>query len=109
MTSRGVAIIGLDCRFPGAGDPTAFWQNLKGGVESVTFLTEEELAASGVDPDLIRQPNYVRARSLLEGVELFDAEFFGVSPKEAEAMDPQQRVFLEMAWRAVENAGYDGE
>jgi amino acid adenylation domain-containing protein len=107
--SQGIAIIGLDCRFPGAGNPDAFWQNLKDGVESITFFTDEELAASGVESGLRRNSGYVKARSLLDEVDLFDAEFFGFSPKEAESMDPQQRVFLETAWRALENAGYDGE
>jgi acyl transferase domain-containing protein len=107
--SRGIAIIGLDCRFPGARDAAAFWENLKGGVESVSFFSDEELAATGVDPELLRNPNYIKARSLLDDIDLFDAEFFGYSPKEAAAMDPQQRVFLETAWQALENAGYDGE
>jgi amino acid adenylation domain-containing protein len=107
--SRAVAIIGLDCRFPGARDAAAFWANLQGGVESVSFFSDEELANTGVDPELLRNPNYIKARSLLDDIDLFDAEFFGYSPKEAAAMDPQQRVFLETAWQALENAGYDGE
>jgi len=106
---QGIAIIGLDCRFPGAGNAAAFWENLKNGVESISFFSDEELAAAGADPELLRNPGYVKARSLLEDVDLFDAEFFGFSPKEAESMDPQQRVFLETAWKALENAGYDGE
>jgi amino acid adenylation domain-containing protein len=109
MTSpREIAIIGMDCRFPGARNTAAFWENLRNGVESVTHFTGEELAAAGVEPDLLTNPNYVKARSLLEDVDLFDAGFFGFSPREAECMDPQQRVFLETAWQALENAGYDG-
>ena len=106
---RGIAIIGMDGRFPGARDVETFWQNLKNGVESVSFLTDEDMVHSGIEAELLLHPNYVKARSLLDDVDLFDAEFFGFSPKEAENMDPQQRVFLETAWRALENAGYDGQ
>src|SRR5688572_29039344 len=105
----GIAIVGMDCRFPGARDPDAFWRNLRDGIESISFFTDEELAAAGIEPELLKNPAYVKARSLLDEVEMFDAEFFGYSPKEAESMDPQQRLFLETAWRALENAGYDGE
>ncbi len=104
-----VAIIGMAGRFPGAANVEMFWQNLKNGVESVTFFTDEELAAAGVDAELLKSPNYVKARPVLNGVELFDANFFGYSPREAETMDPQHRVFLETAWEALENAGYDSE
>ncbi|MEW6304921.1 MAG: aminotransferase class III-fold pyridoxal phosphate-dependent enzyme, partial [Verrucomicrobiota bacterium] len=105
--AKGIAIIGMACRFPGARNVEAFWENLKGGLESITFFTPDELVAAGIDADLIQNPAYVKARSLLDDVDLFDAEFFGYSPKEAESMDPQQRFFLETAWEALENAGYD--
>ena len=102
-----VAIIGMAGRFPGARDVRAFWRNLKNGVESVSFFSDEELAEAGVAPELLSNPNYIKARPTLEDIEMFDADLFGYSPREAEMMDPQQRVFLETAWAALEDAGYD--
>jgi len=102
-----VAIIGLACRLPQAADPEAFWDNLERGVESILPLTGEELQEAGVDDATAADPLYVRAASWVDDIELFDAPFFGVSPREAEILDPQQRVFLECAWEAFENAGYD--
>jgi phthiocerol/phenolphthiocerol synthesis type-I polyketide synthase E len=102
-----IAIVGLACRFPGAGDPERFWRNLRNGVESVSFFSDGELRAAGIPPAVYSAPNYVRAHAVLEGIELFDAGFFGYSPREAEIMDPQQRLFLEVAWEALERAGYD--
>jgi amino acid adenylation domain-containing protein len=105
--SKDIAIIGMSGRFPGAKDVDTFWQNLRDGVESITFFSEEELLAEGIDPALLNNPNYVKANGVLEDIELFDAAFFGYSPIEAEIMDPQQRLFLECAWEAIENAGYN--
>src|SRR5262249_20449451 len=93
-----IAIIGMAGRFPGAKNLTEFWHNLQNGVESISFFTEEELKASGVDINLINDPNYVSARGLLDDIDLFDASFFGFSPREAEITDPQHRLFLECAW-----------
>ncbi|MEH2381697.1 MAG: SDR family oxidoreductase [Nostoc sp.] len=104
-----IAIIGMAGRFPGANNVDKFWQNLVNGVESITFFTDEELIASGVDPALLDSPNYVKAKGVLENIEMFDAVFFGFTPKEAELMDPQHRLFLECAWEALENAGYNSE
>src|SRR6266508_2435661 len=104
-----IAVIGMSCRFPGAANLDRFWKNLRDGVESVSFLPDEELAPSIVDPADTRAPGYVKAASILDGVDLFDAAFFGYSPKEAEIMDPQHRVFLECAWEALERAGYNAE
>jgi acyl transferase domain-containing protein/acyl carrier protein len=101
-----IAIIGMAGRFPGAPNLQLHWENLVRGVEAITFFTDEELIATGVDPSLLRNPRYVRARGVLQDAELFDAGFFGFSPREAEIMDPQHRVFLEAAWEALENAGY---
>jgi natural product biosynthesis luciferase-like monooxygenase protein len=106
-TSSDIAVIGLSCRFPGAGGAEQFWQNLRNGVESIVFLSDEELAASGIPPAVFNAPDYVRAHGVLEGIEQFDAGFFGYSPREAEIMDPQQRMFLECAWEAMERSGYD--
>jgi phthiocerol/phenolphthiocerol synthesis type-I polyketide synthase E len=102
-----VAVIGLACRFPGADGPEAFWRNLRAGVDSISFFSDEELLAAGIPESVFRAPNYVRAHGVIEGVELFDAGFFGYAPREAEVMDPQQRLFLECAWQALESAGYD--
>ncbi|MDZ7335181.1 MAG: type I polyketide synthase, partial [candidate division KSB1 bacterium] len=104
-----VAIIGMSGRFPGARNVAEFWRNIKNGVESISFFSEEELIEAGVDPDQLRHPNYVRARGILDKVDEFDAALFGIFPREAELMDPQQRLFLECAWEALENAGYDAD
>jgi acyl transferase domain-containing protein len=96
-------------RFPGAPDIEQFWANLRDGVESISFFTDDELLASGVEPELLRDPSYVKARPIMGGIDLFDAGFFGLSPREAEVLDPQQRVFLECAWQALEVAGYAGK
>ncbi|MFP5285483.1 MAG: polyketide synthase, partial [Thermoanaerobaculia bacterium] len=93
-------------RFPGAGEPERFWENLLAGVESVTFFGEAELRSAGVAADLLADPAYVRAKAVIDGPERFDAAFFGYSPREAEIMDPQHRVLLECAWQALEHAGY---
>jgi acyl transferase domain-containing protein/surfactin synthase thioesterase subunit/acyl carrier protein len=102
----GVAIIGMACRWPGADTPSAFWDNLCRGVESITFFTDDELRSAGVPEALLRDPRYVKASPVLTDVERFDAGFFGYSPREAALMDPQQRLFLEVAWEAFEDAGY---
>jgi acyl transferase domain-containing protein len=104
---QGVAIVGLAARFPGARDAGELWRNLRDSVESISFFTDEELVAAGVDPALLADPRYVRAKGCLADADLFDAAFFGFTPREAEAMDPQHRVFLECAWEALEDAGCD--
>jgi acyl transferase domain-containing protein/acyl carrier protein len=104
-----IAVIGISGRFPGAKDLDAFWQNLRDGVESISFFSDEELLSSGLDSTLLKDPNYVKAKPIISDIESFDAEFFGISPKEAELIDPQHRLFLEFAWSALENAGYNPE
>ncbi len=104
-----IAIIGMALRLPGARTPEALWQNLRDGLESVVFLSDEELLGAGVHPALLQNPDYVRACVPLDDFDKFDANFFGFSPKDAAIMDPQHRIFLECAWEAVENAGYDAE
>jgi acyl transferase domain-containing protein len=106
---NAIAVIGMSARFPGAPTLDQFWGNLIDGVESISFFSEEELRAAGVPNELIREPHYVPAASLLDGVEQFDARFFGFTPREAELTDPQHRLFLEVAWEAMESAGYGGE
>jgi acyl transferase domain-containing protein len=107
LNAGSVAIIGLAGRFPGAKDVHRFWSNLAQGVESITRLRDDELEAG--DASLWSQPNFVRARGVLEDVDLFDANFWGMLPREAETTDPQHRVFMECAWQALEDAGYDSE
>ncbi|MCZ4431407.1 beta-ketoacyl synthase N-terminal-like domain-containing protein [Agrobacterium sp. SOY23] len=104
-----VAVIGMAGRFPGASDIESFWDNLVNGRESVKQWTDEELVALGVPPEQLTDPDFVRASAPLEGADQFDAEFFGYSPSEAEILDPQQRLFLECAWAALERAGYQGD
>ncbi|ASS77200.1 hypothetical protein CIG75_11065 [Tumebacillus algifaecis] len=94
-------------RFPGAKNTAEFWHNLTVGTESIRSLTEEELKAAGVDSALLSDPFYVKRGAVLEGAELFDADYFDFLPKEAEVTDPQQRLFLECAHEALEDAGYD--
>jgi acyl transferase domain-containing protein/SAM-dependent methyltransferase/acyl carrier protein len=102
-----VAIIGMAGRFPGADNIDEFWEILRSAKETIKILSPEELLSQGVPRELINNPNYVRARGELANIDSFDAAFFGVSPREAELTDPQQRVFLECAWSALEHAGYD--
>ncbi len=102
-----IAIIGMSGRFPGAKDIESFWHNLLQGVESISFFSDRELSQS--NQMLLSNPNYVKAGAVLPNIEEFDASFFGYSTKEAEIMDPQQRIFLECAWEALESAGYTSE
>ncbi len=102
-----IAIIGMEGRFPGAPDLDRFWRNLRDGVESIAQLSDEELLAAGVDPRALASPDFVRAEPTLAGIDLFDAAFFGLNPREAQVLDPQQRLFLEQAWACLEGAGYD--
>lgn len=105
--SNLIAIVGMAGRFPGAKDLAQYWENLRDGVESIRFFTDAELVAAGVEARRLNDPAYVRAAGVLEEIELFDADFFGINPREAEITDPQQRLFLECAWEALEGAGYD--
>ncbi|WP_394839237.1 acyltransferase domain-containing protein [Pendulispora rubella] len=105
----GIAIIGMSGRFPGARDLDQFWKNLRDGVESITFFPDAELVQAGVDPEALRTPGYVKASPVLEGIDRFDASFFGVSPGEARVLDPQHRLLLETAWSTMEDAAYDAE
>ncbi|MEG4809882.1 SDR family oxidoreductase [Microcoleus sp. F8-D3] len=100
-----IAIVGMAGRFPQAKNLDKFWQNLQNGVESISFFSDAEL--QNIDKNLLNNPNYVKATAVLEDIESFDASFFGYSPREAEIMDPQSRIFLESAWEALENAGYN--
>ena len=103
---EGVAIIGMAGRFPGAQSVAEFWRNQLNGVEAISHFRVDELEVPNA-AELSKDPSYVRARSVLEDVGLFDADFFGILPRDAELMDPQQRLFLESCWQAFEDAGYD--
>src|SRR5262249_24350005 len=106
MINDGIAIIGMACRFPGARDLATFWKNLCAGHESITFFSRDQLAAAAVPAEQLDAPGFVAAAPVLEGVEQFDAAFFGYTAREASLMDPQQRQLLEVAWETFENAGY---
>ncbi|WSQ13143.1 acyltransferase domain-containing protein [Streptomyces sp. NBC_01231] len=100
-----VAVIGMAARFPGADDVDTFWENLAAGRDAVRPVTDEEFLAAGGDPKDLDDPTVIRMASVVEGIDLFDADFFGMSPAEAAVIDPQQRLLLEMAYHALEDAG----
>ena len=101
-----IAVVGMAGRFPGARNIEEYWNNLRSGVESLTTFSDEELVAAGVSPALLSNPNYVKRGAVFPDMEMFDAPFFGFSPREASIMDPQHRHFLECAWEALEDAGH---
>lgn len=105
--AQGIAIVGMAGRFPGAGSIAEFWDNLCRGVESVRRFSDDELRAAGVEEATLADPTYVKASPVLDDVEGFDAALFDYTPREARLMDPQHRLFLEAAWAALEDAGYD--
>ncbi|MCP5109088.1 MAG: polyketide synthase, partial [bacterium] len=104
-TGLEIAVIGMAGRFPGAGTIHRFWENLKNGVESISFFTGRELEEAGIEPGLLADPNYVKALGYLEATHYFDAVFFGYTPAEAGLTDPQLRIYHECAWAALEDAG----
>src|ERR1700728_1961616 len=106
MKPSSIAIVGMAGRFPGARNIGQFWQNLRDGVESIRSLSDTELLAAGATAEEFSRTDYVRRASVLEDVGLFDATFFGLSPRDASIMDPQHRHFLECAWEALEDAGH---
>ncbi|MCE9674106.1 amino acid adenylation domain-containing protein, partial [Myxococcus stipitatus] len=111
-SSGVIAIIGMAGRFPGAGSVEEFWSNLRDGVESISRFTDAELERIPGLPeglDLRRHPAFVPAGGVLVGVDQFDPAFFDMSPREAQWIDPQQRLFLQAAWTALEDAGVDPE
>jgi acyl transferase domain-containing protein len=104
-----IAIVGMALRVPGANTPAEFWTNLREGRESIERLDEERLLEAGESPERIRDPAYVPFAGALDGLKLFDREFFGFSPKEAAILDPQHRHFTELCWEALEDAGHPPE
>ncbi|SHH54662.1 type I polyketide synthase [Cognatishimia maritima] len=105
-TDNDIAIVGMAAHLPGSATLDAYWQNLRDGVECITPLTDAELLEAGESKARLQRKNYVKSASVLEAFDHFDAEFFGLSPKEAAIMDPQHRQFLEVSWEALENAGH---
>lgn len=105
---EGIAIVGMSGRFPGASNIDQFWDNLVAGRESLTRFTPQDFIKLGVDPAQANAQTD-QARGVIDDSDQFDAGLFGMTPREAEIMDPQQRVFLEVAWEAIEHAGYDHE
>ena len=109
VNENDIAIVGISLRVPGALTPSAFWTNLRDGVESIEQLDEETLLAAGESSEMLRQANYVPACGRLENMKMFDGEFFGFSPKESAILDPQHRHFTECCWEALEDAGHPPE
>ncbi len=104
---NAIAVIGMAGRFPGADSLSVFWDNLRRGEESIVTLSEDDLLAAGIPEKTLVNHAYVRRAALLNGLEEFDADFFGFTPQAARMMDPQHRLFLQCAWHALEDAGYD--
>ncbi|MCK4608415.1 MAG: hypothetical protein KAT71_02955 [Gammaproteobacteria bacterium] len=107
--SDSIAIIGMAGKFPGADNLGAFWQNIKKARETISTFSDVELLAAGANLSLIQKSNYIKKRGILKNIELFDAKFFGYSPHEAAITDPQRRIFLQLAWEALENAAYTAD
>jgi acyl transferase domain-containing protein len=104
---NGIAVIGMSCRFPKANDVEEYWENIKNGRECMEELSEDELEHAGISREIYHQENYIKRTPSIADIDKFDADFFKISPKEAAYMDPQQRLILEKAWEAMEDAGYD--
>ena len=104
---NAIAVIGMAGRFPGANSVSAFWRNLRDGVESIVDLSEDDLLAAGVSERALANRSYVRRAALMSGIEEFDADFFGFTPHAARMLDPQHRLFLQTTFHALEDAGYD--
>ena len=104
-----IAVIGMAGRYPRSRNLDEFWKHLRDGDELISFFTDEEVLARGVDPAVLASGHFVKAAVELEDMDLFDASFFGFTRREAELLDPQHRLFLETAWEALENAGYSSD
>ncbi|WP_437729975.1 type I polyketide synthase [Sorangium sp. So ce1335] len=104
--SFDIAVVGMSCRLPGARSVEDFWRALRGGVECIRHFSDEELLSRGVPREALTAEGFVKAGAVLDDIDRFDAAFFGYSPREAELMDPQHRLFLECAWEALERAAF---
>jgi len=109
LNGNEIAIIGMAGRFPKSANIYEFWDNIINGRECISFFTDEELIEEGIELNYIKNKDYIKAKGVIDNIDLFDASFFDINPKEAELMDPQHRLLLECAWEALENAGYDAE
>ena len=107
LPPNAIAVVGMAGKFPGADSVSAFWDNLRRGEESIVTLSEEDLLAAGVSEKALANHAYVRRAALMGGIDEFDADFFGFTAQAARTMDPQHRLFLQCAWHALEDAGYD--
>ncbi|MBV9823675.1 MAG: polyketide synthase, partial [Actinobacteria bacterium] len=107
FSDSDIAIVGMSGRFPGAADVGGLWRLICDGESGITRFSEQELLAAGVSPEQLADPGYVRANPVIDGIAEFDAGFFGFGPKEAQILDPQQRLYLEHNWQALEDAGCD--
>lgn len=107
LPPNAIAVVGMAGRFPGADSVSAFWDNLRRGEESIVTLSDDELLAAGVSEKALANHAYVRRAALMNGIDEFDADFFGFTPQAARMLDPQHRLFLQCAWHALEDAGYD--
>ena len=105
-TGLEIAIVGMAGRFPGASNLDKFWENLANGVESIQHFSMEELTAAGISAAMLENPDYIRAKGIIDAAMAFDAQFFGYSSREAKYMDPQMRIYHECCWAALEDAGY---
>jgi phosphopantetheine--protein transferase-like protein len=106
-TTEQIAVIGMSASFPGAPSIGEYWNNIRGGVESIVHFRDDEIQKGEIPQDWIHHPNFVKVGTRLSHHDEFDAGFFGFSPREALMMDPQKRLFIEKCWEALENAGYD--
>ncbi|WP_411096789.1 type I polyketide synthase [Streptomyces sp. 020-2-3H-GM] len=109
MRDDRIAVIGTALRFPGADTPEAYWRDIRAGAGHVRRFTRAEFAAAGIPAERYGQPGFAGASAPLAGVDGFDAGFFGMSGREAELTDPQQRLFLECCFHALEDGGYAGD
>ncbi len=103
-----IAIVGMACRFPGANNYSQFWQNLEQGVNSITEIPSQRWEVERYYSSTPQHPHKTISKwgGFIEGIDKFDAQFFGIAPKEAEKIDPQQRIMLELGWFCIEDAGY---
>lgn len=107
LPPNAIAVVGMAARLPGANTLSAFWDNLRRGEESIVTLAEDDLLAEGIPEKTLSNHAYVRRAALMDGIDEFDADFFGFTPQAARSTDPQHRLFLQTAFHAIEDAGYD--
>ena len=107
LPPNAIAVVGMAARLPGANTLSAFWDNLRRGEESIVTLAEDDLLAEGIPEKSLANHAYVRRAALVDGIDEFDADFFGFTPQVARSTDPQHRLFLQTAFHAIEDAGYD--